>query len=231
MKTNCNIIKDLLPLYVDGLTSEDSNKIIIEHIKECKNCNDICLNLKTEINVPRLNTQLSNKSSRELFKKVRNKMIAFIAIALVAGILTGVFGGNIRTRESATTNANKFFRNLINNNYEDAFQYLYYYDVASDLEPQISFSKAKSIWVNRVMGFKEKGIYIKKYTNLKVEIDDTYPHGKVNLLIVEDGQEKIKEMTLWFGPTNEGWKIGNIYGNSNQENEFEKAISGFVKEE
>lgn len=35
---NCNIINDLLPLYAEGLTSEESNRIIEEHLKECEEC-------------------------------------------------------------------------------------------------------------------------------------------------------------------------------------------------
>ncbi|MFR9271029.1 MAG: zf-HC2 domain-containing protein [Clostridia bacterium] len=36
----CSIIKDIIPLYIDNLTSEDSNKIIREHIQECVECKD-----------------------------------------------------------------------------------------------------------------------------------------------------------------------------------------------
>lgn len=34
----CDVIKDLLPSYMDGLTSETSNAIIEEHLKECEEC-------------------------------------------------------------------------------------------------------------------------------------------------------------------------------------------------
>lgn len=35
---DCNVIKDLMELYVDDLSSTESNRIIEEHIKECDNC-------------------------------------------------------------------------------------------------------------------------------------------------------------------------------------------------
>ena len=35
---NCEIIKDLLPLYVDKLVSEETKNIVEEHIEECDNC-------------------------------------------------------------------------------------------------------------------------------------------------------------------------------------------------
>ena len=35
---NCDIVKDLLPSYIDGLTSEGSNQIVEEHLNHCENC-------------------------------------------------------------------------------------------------------------------------------------------------------------------------------------------------
>ncbi len=38
MKISCNIIEDLLPLYVDDMVSEDSRQLVEEHLKECTTC-------------------------------------------------------------------------------------------------------------------------------------------------------------------------------------------------
>ena len=41
MKINdCEIIKDLLPSYVDGLTNETTNAIIEDHLKDCLGCRE-----------------------------------------------------------------------------------------------------------------------------------------------------------------------------------------------
>lgn len=48
MNKNCEIIKDLLPLYVDRLTSEESNKLIEEHINACDKCKEMLENMKME---------------------------------------------------------------------------------------------------------------------------------------------------------------------------------------
>lgn len=37
-KINCNVIGDLLPLYVDGAVSEDTKKLVEEHLAECADC-------------------------------------------------------------------------------------------------------------------------------------------------------------------------------------------------
>ena len=38
MKITCNIIEDLLPLYIDDMVSEDSRQLVEEHLKECAAC-------------------------------------------------------------------------------------------------------------------------------------------------------------------------------------------------
>lgn len=35
---NCNIIKDLFPSYIDGICSEDTSRVVEEHIHHCEKC-------------------------------------------------------------------------------------------------------------------------------------------------------------------------------------------------
>ena len=44
----CEVIKDLLPLYVDGVLSEDSRKLVEEHLQSCKECREYYDNLKDD---------------------------------------------------------------------------------------------------------------------------------------------------------------------------------------
>lgn len=38
MKLNCNVIRDLLPLYADQICSEESRELVEEHLAECGDC-------------------------------------------------------------------------------------------------------------------------------------------------------------------------------------------------
>ena len=38
MKYPCPIINDLLPLYADGVCSEESRQAVMEHLKDCACC-------------------------------------------------------------------------------------------------------------------------------------------------------------------------------------------------
>ena len=50
MKTECGIIRDLLPLYVDDICSENSREIVNEHLQECAECSEMLKKLqRTEI--------------------------------------------------------------------------------------------------------------------------------------------------------------------------------------
>ena len=40
-KIDCRIIQDLLPSYIDGLTSEYTNQVIEEHVEECEPCKEM----------------------------------------------------------------------------------------------------------------------------------------------------------------------------------------------
>lgn len=49
MRITCEIIKDLLPLYYDNVCSEDSRKLIEEHLLTCEKCRDELNQIDIEI--------------------------------------------------------------------------------------------------------------------------------------------------------------------------------------
>ena len=49
MKLSCCIVIDLLPNYLEGLTSIDSNKEIEEHLKTCEQCKKKYEDLSTSL--------------------------------------------------------------------------------------------------------------------------------------------------------------------------------------
>ena len=49
MKTSCKIIEDLLPMYHDGICSDESAALIDEHMRDCPYCSQILASLRGEI--------------------------------------------------------------------------------------------------------------------------------------------------------------------------------------
>jgi len=79
-KIPCEVIKDLLPLYIDELTSEITNKEIEEHVSECKGCSD-CLN---SMRSPDVEIDVEEETKIDLLKKTRKRH-------RISLIMTGVF--------------------------------------------------------------------------------------------------------------------------------------------
>ncbi|HEL0567311.1 TPA: zf-HC2 domain-containing protein [Streptococcus equi subsp. zooepidemicus] len=48
MKYDCEVILDLLPLYVDNAISDSGREIVEEHLKECEECRELLEEIKAE---------------------------------------------------------------------------------------------------------------------------------------------------------------------------------------
>ncbi len=79
----CKVIQDLLPLYCDKLTSEESNELIEAHLHDCGDCTEIyeAMCKKTELPLPE-----TEKDLRPL-KKVKRSTMIRAAIGFGAGAL------------------------------------------------------------------------------------------------------------------------------------------------
>ena len=64
-KISCDIIKDLLPLYIDGVCSSDSIDLIEEHLKDCPLCEAEFMNLQN-------NTDIKPEIDKDIDKAVKN---------------------------------------------------------------------------------------------------------------------------------------------------------------
>ena len=84
MKYNCEIVRDLLPLYVDGIASSPSKSMVEEHIFECKDCAELLSKMKekeleSEINAEKVSVI---SAQRRFFKRKS---------AIVGGIISAIF--------------------------------------------------------------------------------------------------------------------------------------------
>ena len=48
MRITCDVIQDLMPSYVDGILSEDSQALVKEHMEACKECRKMLELMKEE---------------------------------------------------------------------------------------------------------------------------------------------------------------------------------------
>lgn len=151
-----------------------------------------------------------------------------VVIILIIGLITAAFLPSYIDKTQSKNAAKGVLDNLIKQDYDKAFRSVYFYDRDSDLEPVIPYEEAKKKWIKRVTDLTEKGTYLVDYKQLRVNLEDTYPVGTVDLVMMEDGEKKVKEnVKLWFGLSGDEWKLGNLdYRYNEIEEKWESALSG-----
>jgi hypothetical protein len=87
MDKKCNIIRDLLPLYHERLTSDESNQFIKTHLESCKDCSEYLLELNDEDGVTEESTNMINKIRQTIIVNKRKSVIISILITIVLVVL------------------------------------------------------------------------------------------------------------------------------------------------
>lgn len=89
---SCEIIGDLLPLYVDNLASDDSRRAICQHVENCSQCRSKLEKMESPLDEE--STVLTAENADvDAFKKVRNRnrntIVGSIAsaVVLIAGVI------------------------------------------------------------------------------------------------------------------------------------------------
>ena len=91
MKIKCEVINDLLPLYVDDVLSKESRELVEEHISECENCRKTLENMSGKVSIPvskelRMDDTKHLKGLKKIVKHYKVLAVIFGVIA-VLGIL------------------------------------------------------------------------------------------------------------------------------------------------
>ena len=88
MNLPCNVVQDLLPLYHDGVCSEESKELVQEHIATCAQCKDYLHQLKEEAAPDKIDTAKPLLSIQMSWnKQKRNALIKGLMIALLIGAM------------------------------------------------------------------------------------------------------------------------------------------------
>ena len=82
-EVNCEVIEDLLPLYVENIASPSSRVLVEEHLASCESCRELEKSMRTEVHLPKdIDTKPLKRISSHLFRK------KVTAVALTALIMT-----------------------------------------------------------------------------------------------------------------------------------------------
>lgn len=87
MKLTCGIIRDLLPLYLDGAAGEESRTAVEEHLCECGECRTYRDAMKAEEIPGRENPEKERRAADGLIrvrKKLRMQRILTVSVTVIA---------------------------------------------------------------------------------------------------------------------------------------------------
>jgi hypothetical protein len=91
MNYSCGVIRDLLLLQQENLCSEESKKIINEHIKECEQCQNYLNSLKNDFelsNKEKVNEEMKKAQSiKKIKNKLRKKTVLTVCISIFSCLL------------------------------------------------------------------------------------------------------------------------------------------------
>lgn len=98
MKISCEIIRDLLPLYHDDVCSEESRRLVEEHLKDCVACSEKLYHIGKEMKFTDLKRDETSplRAIAEVWKKDKMKsffkglLIALTASALILCAFAGL---------------------------------------------------------------------------------------------------------------------------------------------
>ncbi|PAD66143.1 hypothetical protein CHH83_25495 [Bacillus sp. 7586-K] len=89
MKISCNMIRDILPLYVEDMASQDTRDIVEEHIASCENCKRRLEEMRTPEELP-IDTDIAplRNIQNTLRREKLQTIILSVMVTLVFAVVT-----------------------------------------------------------------------------------------------------------------------------------------------
>lgn len=93
-KKDCKIVQDLLPNYIDKLTSNETNQYIEEHINDCKDCKKILDVMQKDIQIEEKKLEKKKvKYIKKYNRRLKILKISLLSIVFILVVLFAVFPG------------------------------------------------------------------------------------------------------------------------------------------
>ena len=91
----CEIIKDLLPLYIDDVCNEESRQAVKKHLAKCKVCREYYEAMKSTVDVVKItdnSVEAKKVNSLKKVKNILNRKINKIILSSVTAVLIIILG-------------------------------------------------------------------------------------------------------------------------------------------
>lgn len=94
-KKECQVMRDLMPLCIDGAASEASRELVVKHVWECEECAKVYAEMQGHLLAPKEAQDYLDAAARKLHRRRRNKrwlLIALTALLTAIVIVAGIWG-------------------------------------------------------------------------------------------------------------------------------------------
>lgn len=92
-KISCNIIRDILPLYLDDVVSDETKQMVEDHLQSCASCREEAASLKKDVILPASKSQ--RFAEARVIKRIKNKILrkkVIIVVVTAVAVLASAVG-------------------------------------------------------------------------------------------------------------------------------------------
>ncbi len=211
MAIDCNVIRDLLPLYCDHTLSVESQKLVEEHMKDCEACAGVVARMQEKIELPPIEDISLVNAWKGFHRALKRTRIQAIALGIVIALLL-VLGGswaweyilnaslapipitNIEISNLCQTQSGVLLFHMNTNGYTEGTRVTYTYD----LDQKVVYVQWFQSWLTRgnrkePVPWSEPGILLRDGVGYSYDIGEV-DHDEVSELRVGTPEEYI---TIW----------------------------------
>lgn len=186
---NHNVFRDLVPSYIEHLTSEETNRQMEQHIKQCKDCHEYLNEMQEEFLSESVYEQEKENRNIDYLKKVRSKnkkKTLTIAASIVSIFLTLILSYYFLFVRMWIANANDVQLAVQNQDNTVTLSFRSQNDNRYLLIRKEQINQDYTDWIT----IYEKREDFLTPANLKDGIDITYTFIDENTLLLDNGQKK-----------------------------------------
>ena len=93
MSNKCKIVQDLLPNYIEKVTSEETNDFVEKHLNQCENCTKVYNEMKSNLDIDETYVDEGVEYMKKFNKQVKHLKTwkkVLIIIALIIAVILGI---------------------------------------------------------------------------------------------------------------------------------------------
>ncbi len=186
-KKDCKIVQDLLPNYIDKLTSEDTNKFIENHLNECDECKNMIENMQINLN---FDEDKKQKKIVNFIKKYDKKLrilklivLFIILIILISIVRNAIIITILSNKANASKEKNNYYLSLSVYNY-GSMSSMYTQVIDKKYVREVEFRNNKTDIIEKRAEYSNgdtSNYYIKKSDEEKIAILNYEKNGVLQL--------------------------------------------------